>query len=268
MASTELAGALSALNDTLTSQIGALTVGKLPGAADINAGWTLQSGYLVFFMQAGFAMLCAGSVRAKNAKNIILLNLLDACLGVIIWWAVGELRHRRSCSSSTRRRSSSARLPPLPPAAAPHAPPCAPQAGPSPSATPSPWWEPTAPPPIPGRRPSSASPTFLRRRRSLRVRSAARSTARNLSPLGLPPCWSSLLPAGHHYFFQNSLPRTAYFSWCGPAELGVTQRCMAGRSRPGRAASLDTLPHSAPSVLCLPPAGSSNSPSPPRGRPS
>jgi Amt family ammonium transporter len=42
-------------------------------------------------------MLCAGSVRAKNAKNIILLNLLDACLGVIIWWAVGE------CASAHRR---------------------------------------------------------------------------------------------------------------------------------------------------------------------
>jgi ammonia channel protein AmtB len=40
-------------------------------------------------MQAGFAMLCAGSVRAKNAKNIILLNLLDACFGVFAWWATG-----------------------------------------------------------------------------------------------------------------------------------------------------------------------------------
>jgi Amt family ammonium transporter len=36
-------------------------------------------------LQAGFAFLCAGSVRAKNAKNIILLNLLDACLGSIMW---------------------------------------------------------------------------------------------------------------------------------------------------------------------------------------
>jgi Amt family ammonium transporter len=44
----------------------------------------LQSGYMVFFMQAGFAMLCAGSVRAKNAKNIILLNILDACLGSLV----------------------------------------------------------------------------------------------------------------------------------------------------------------------------------------
>lgn len=34
-------------------------------------------------------MLCAGAVRAKNAKNIILLNILDACMGCIAWWATG-----------------------------------------------------------------------------------------------------------------------------------------------------------------------------------
>ena len=46
-------------------------------AARRPAGYTLLSAYLVFLMQTGFAMLSAGSVRAKNAKNIILLNLLD-----------------------------------------------------------------------------------------------------------------------------------------------------------------------------------------------
>ena len=51
----------------------------------VPSGFTLLSGYLVFFMQAGFAMLSAGSVRAKNAKNIILLNLLDACFGCFAW---------------------------------------------------------------------------------------------------------------------------------------------------------------------------------------
>ncbi|GMH51865.1 hypothetical protein TrRE_jg5056 [Triparma retinervis] len=44
---------------------------------------------MVFFMQAGFAMLCAGSVRAKNAKNIMLKNLLDACGAAIGFWALG-----------------------------------------------------------------------------------------------------------------------------------------------------------------------------------
>ncbi|KAL6779753.1 AMT1A [Auxenochlorella protothecoides x Auxenochlorella symbiontica] len=64
-------------------------IGGIEGYTDINAGWTLQSGYLVFFMQIGFAMLCAGAVRAKNAKNIILLNLLDACFGSVAWYLTG-----------------------------------------------------------------------------------------------------------------------------------------------------------------------------------
>jgi Amt family ammonium transporter len=58
-------------------------------SADINNYFTVFSGYLVFFMQAGFAMLCAGSVRAKNAKNIILLNILDACFGCCAWYLTG-----------------------------------------------------------------------------------------------------------------------------------------------------------------------------------
>ncbi len=40
-------------------------------------------------MQAGFAMLCAGAVRAKNAKNIILLNILDSCFGAMAWYITG-----------------------------------------------------------------------------------------------------------------------------------------------------------------------------------
>ncbi len=43
----------------------------------------------MFTMQIGFAMLCAGSVREKNVKNIMLKNLLDACGGTIGFWAIG-----------------------------------------------------------------------------------------------------------------------------------------------------------------------------------
>eukprot|EP00965_Chrysotila_dentata_P204264 6182228-Pleurochrysis_carterae.AAC.4 len=46
-------------------------------------------GIFVFFMQAGFAMLEAGAVRAKNTKNILLKNVLDACIGAFVWWAWG-----------------------------------------------------------------------------------------------------------------------------------------------------------------------------------
>ena len=44
---------------------------------------------LVFFMQVGFAMLEVGSVEAKNTRNILLKNVLDASLGAIIWWLLG-----------------------------------------------------------------------------------------------------------------------------------------------------------------------------------
>merc|ERR1712048_878739 len=47
------------------------------------------SGALVFLMQAGFAMLCAGSVRSKNVKNIMLKNLLDACGGALGFFLLG-----------------------------------------------------------------------------------------------------------------------------------------------------------------------------------
>lgn len=40
-------------------------------------------------MQCGFAMLCAGSVRQKNVKNIMLKNILDACGGALGFWAMG-----------------------------------------------------------------------------------------------------------------------------------------------------------------------------------
>jgi Amt family ammonium transporter len=40
-------------------------------------------------MQTGFAMLCAGSIRAKNVKNVILWNLLDSCGGGLAFWSVG-----------------------------------------------------------------------------------------------------------------------------------------------------------------------------------
>lgn len=44
---------------------------------------------LVFFMQAGFAMLCAGAVRKKNVQNTMLKNLLDACGAAVAFFIVG-----------------------------------------------------------------------------------------------------------------------------------------------------------------------------------
>ena len=67
----------------------AIKAAVLGGSADIDVHWILYCGTLVFLMQTGFAMLCAGSIRAKNAQNILLKNLLDACVGAIMWWATG-----------------------------------------------------------------------------------------------------------------------------------------------------------------------------------
>lgn len=58
-------------------------------AESINAVYLLFSAYLVFVMQLGFAMLCAGSVRAKNALNIMLTNVVDAVVGTISYYLFG-----------------------------------------------------------------------------------------------------------------------------------------------------------------------------------
>ncbi len=54
-----------------------------------NYVWTLVAAALVFFMQAGFAMVETGFTRAKSAVNIMMKNLMDFCLGSIAFWAVG-----------------------------------------------------------------------------------------------------------------------------------------------------------------------------------
>jgi Amt family ammonium transporter len=51
--------------------------------------WTLVSAALVFFMQAGFALVEAGFTRAKNAVNIMMKNLMDFAMGSLVFWAIG-----------------------------------------------------------------------------------------------------------------------------------------------------------------------------------
>jgi Amt family ammonium transporter len=51
--------------------------------------WTALAAFLVFFMQAGFAMVEAGFTRAKNAVNIIMKNVMDFSIGVIAFFLVG-----------------------------------------------------------------------------------------------------------------------------------------------------------------------------------
>lgn len=58
-------------------------------AVAIDTVWTLLAGFLVFFMQAGFAMVEAGFTRAKNAGNIIMKNLMDFSVGSLVYWLFG-----------------------------------------------------------------------------------------------------------------------------------------------------------------------------------
>ncbi|MDX1764318.1 MAG: ammonium transporter [bacterium] len=51
--------------------------------------WTLIAAFLVFLMQAGFAMVEAGFTRAKSAVNIMMKNLMDFSLGTLGYWAIG-----------------------------------------------------------------------------------------------------------------------------------------------------------------------------------
>lgn len=58
-------------------------------AKSINTMWVLIAGFLVFFMQAGFAFLEAGFVRSKNVVNILAENFLDTGMTTLGFWAAG-----------------------------------------------------------------------------------------------------------------------------------------------------------------------------------
>lgn len=55
----------------------------------INTLWVLIAAALVFFMQAGFALVEAGFTRSKNTANILMKNLMDFVIGTIAFWLVG-----------------------------------------------------------------------------------------------------------------------------------------------------------------------------------
>lgn len=55
----------------------------------INFVWTLITGFLVMFMQAGFALVETGLCRAKNANHTMMMNLVVYAVGVLAFWACG-----------------------------------------------------------------------------------------------------------------------------------------------------------------------------------
>ena len=58
-------------------------------AISLNVLWVLLCSALVFFMQAGFALVEAGFTRSKNTTNILFKNLMDFSIGTIAFWALG-----------------------------------------------------------------------------------------------------------------------------------------------------------------------------------
>jgi len=67
----------------------AVEIAKDELQTNINIVWTCIGAFLVFFMQAGFAMVETGFTRAKNAVNIIMKNLMDFSVGSIAFFLVG-----------------------------------------------------------------------------------------------------------------------------------------------------------------------------------
>jgi Amt family ammonium transporter len=86
--------------------LGSIAAGALPAVASGAEGasieevaqglqttldnvWILVAAALVLFMQAGFALVEAGMIRAKSVGNVMMKNLMDLCLGALAFFAVG-----------------------------------------------------------------------------------------------------------------------------------------------------------------------------------
>jgi len=67
---------------------GGVTLAANPNMA-VNMAWTLITGFLVWFMQLGFAFLGAGLIRSKNQANYWTKSFMDFCISSIGFWAFG-----------------------------------------------------------------------------------------------------------------------------------------------------------------------------------
>jgi len=69
----------------------ALAQDEVTGAiiVQIDTIWLFIGAFLVFFMQAGFAMVESGFSRSKNAANLLMKNVMDFCGGALVYFAVG-----------------------------------------------------------------------------------------------------------------------------------------------------------------------------------
>jgi len=57
--------------------------------SSVDTIWVLLGAILVFTMQAGFTLVEAGMTRLKNSGNIVMKNLMDLCMGSVLYWMIG-----------------------------------------------------------------------------------------------------------------------------------------------------------------------------------
>ncbi|MCL4148176.1 UNVERIFIED_CONTAM: hypothetical protein GTU68_028295 [Idotea baltica] len=76
-------------NEEIANSLNTLKQNSLERTFAINNFFVLMSAILVIFMQAGFAMLEAGFNAAKNVVNILCKNLLDMCVGILLFYFIG-----------------------------------------------------------------------------------------------------------------------------------------------------------------------------------
>jgi ammonium transporter, Amt family len=78
------------IGEAYAQETGAATTADVEALQlNVNIVWTCIAAFLVFFMQAGFAMVETGFTRAKNAVNILMKNLMDFSFGSLCFFLVG-----------------------------------------------------------------------------------------------------------------------------------------------------------------------------------
>ncbi len=80
---------LTVLSESGNAAIQSVVDQTMYNVGDGNGIWYLIGAALVFFMQCGFAMVETGMTRAKNAGNIIMKNLMDFCIGTVVFILIG-----------------------------------------------------------------------------------------------------------------------------------------------------------------------------------
>ena len=75
--------------EELLERVAALEVNSKAFYPQNAVRWSLQAAHGIFFMQLGFILLEAGSVKAVNVKSIMLKNILDTAVCGIVWYMWG-----------------------------------------------------------------------------------------------------------------------------------------------------------------------------------